>query len=53
MLNSNIIETTDSSLIQDGLAYKDEVSTKLIEMVNEYLTFSSTKDLIKLIAANF
>lgn len=48
-------ETTNNTpeLIADSLAYKDDVATRLVDTVHEFLEFSSTRDLIKLLAANF
>lgn len=36
----------------DELQYKDEVTERLINTIEEYMSFSTTKDLLKLIANN-
>jgi predicted house-cleaning noncanonical NTP pyrophosphatase (MazG superfamily) len=36
--------------IPEDVEYAEEVISKLLEAVEEYLTFSTTRDLIKLIA---
>lgn len=49
-----IIETNypDLNEINDTLAYREGVVEKLLDNVDEYLEFSTTSELIKLIAAN-
>jgi hypothetical protein len=37
---------------QSELAYKDEVVQRLLSAMEDYLTFSTARDLIRLIAAN-
>lgn len=36
----------------DELQFRDETATALIELMHEYLSFATTKDLIKLIGMN-
>ncbi|HVI39169.1 MAG TPA: hypothetical protein VM577_00785 [Anaerovoracaceae bacterium] len=36
----------------DELQYKDEVVTRLVETIEEYLSFSTARELIKLVAQN-
>ena len=36
----------------DDLKYRDEVSQRLIDTIHEFLAFSTTRDLLKLLAAN-
>lgn len=37
---------------QDELRYKDEVCEKLVDTIHEYLSFSTARELIKLIGNN-
>ena len=45
-------EYPEEDPFKSELQYKDEVAQKLIAAMEEYLSFSTTRDLIKLIAMN-
>jgi predicted house-cleaning noncanonical NTP pyrophosphatase (MazG superfamily) len=44
--------TQTPELEADSLEYKDQVATKLAELIGEYLEFASMSDLLNLISAN-
>lgn len=42
----------ESPFPKEDLQYKDEVATKLVDLMHEYLGFSTMRELLKLMANN-